>query len=145
MCPAAASAAGDLVDVLARDAVDDAGLAAVRGQHCFELLLARQARPDAIDQVRAIEVADQHQRVAQPELPHDVLAHPLVAVAVKACIEACGQAARSAAELPVLRPEIVAPVADAVRLVDGDVADAAPRERRWKPAPPSPIRRSGET
>ena len=43
-----------------------------------------------------------------------------VAVAVKACRLTPGNRSRSRAELPVFRPEVVAPLADAVGLVDGD-------------------------
>ena len=47
-----------------------------------------------------------------------------VAVAVKAWSETPGKSSRSASELPVLRPEIVSPLADAVRFVDGDEPQA---------------------
>ena len=48
-----------------------------------------------------------------------------VAVAVNACRLTPGSSCRSRAELPVLGPEIVSPLADAVRFVDRDEADAA--------------------
>ncbi len=69
-----------------------------------------------------------------------------VAVAVKACRLTPGNRSRSRAELPVLRPEVVAPLADAVRLVDGDERTGAPPDatRRGSTSPPSPTSRSGD-
>ena len=56
------------------------------------------------------------------------------------------KSSRRRAELPVLGPEIVAPLADAMRLVDGDEADAGTaRASRRKLSPPSPTSRSGDT
>ena len=64
-----------------------------------------------------------------------------VAVAVKACMLADGQRLAQARQLPVFRPEVVAPLADAVRFVDGDEADRRGRQppdrrvaRRRRPA-----------
>ncbi len=100
------------------------------GEHGLELLVARQARPHAVDQVRPIEAADQHERVAQPELADDVLAHAGRRGRRERVHRHLRPGRAQRAELPVLRPEVVAPVADAVRFVDGDVAHAGPRHRR---------------
>ena len=45
-----------------------------------------------------------------------------VAVAVKACRLTAGQTLAELAQLPVLRTEVVSPLADAVRFVDRDEA-----------------------
>ena len=50
-----------------------------------------------------------------------------VAVAVKAWNAASGKTVAERGELPVLRAKVVAPVADAVSLVDGEGADAESR------------------
>jgi hypothetical protein len=44
-----------------------------------------------------------------------------------------GQQLAQAAELAVLRPEVMPPLADAVRFVDRDEADAACRQEREEP------------
>ena len=121
------------VDFPPRRAVDDAGLAAAPGQDVEDLPLQAGAREHAVDEVRAIERADELDRVLQPELRRDVAAHARRRgrrVGVQADAR---KALRSRAELPVLRPEVVSPLADAVRLVDGDELHVALREQRQEP------------
>ncbi len=89
------------------------------------------ARHDAVDEVRPVERADQHARIAQPQLRDDVGAHALGGgrrVGVQARV---GKAVAERGELAILRPEIVPPLADAVRLVDGEARAPrrAPRAR----------------
>ena len=86
--------------------------------------LERRPREHPVDQVRPIERPDELDRVAQAELRGDVAAHPRGrrrGVGVQA--DTAASDSRSRAELPVLGPEIVPPLADAVRLVDRDEAD----------------------
>ncbi len=59
-----------------------------------------------------------------------------VAVAVNACRPTPGQVLAQHCELPVLGAEIVAPLADAVRFVDGDEARRPAAEQRHEPVPP---------
>ena len=65
--------------------------------HRVELLLARQARQDAVDQVRPVEAADEHERRragrAAARCPR---ARASVAVAVKACTTPAARRSRSA-------------------------------------------------
>ena len=64
------------------------------------------------------------------ELLDDVLAHPLASRS--RCRRGrwpCGKRSFSSAELAVLRAEVVAPVADAVGLVDGEGADVEPLQQ----------------
>ena len=69
-----------------------------------------------------------------------------VAVAVKAWMRHAGKLVAQQAQLPVLGPEVVAPLADAVRLVHGDERDAGTRAAaRGSRSPPSPTSRSGDT
>ena len=85
---------------------------------------------------------------AAPSCVDDVAAaHASVAVAVNACRLTRGPSLAQPAELAVLRPEVVAPLADAVRLVDGDEARRADRrdatETRRCPRPrAAPARRT---
>ena len=51
--------------------------------HVFDLLDLVAARQHAVGQVRPVEIADQHERLAQPQLRADVARAPArVAVAV---------------------------------------------------------------
>ena len=50
------------VHVLARRAVDDAGLAAVPGQHLENLLLQCRPRQHAVEQIRPVERAHELER-----------------------------------------------------------------------------------
>ena len=115
---------GERFDLAPRRTVDDAGLAVVAREDPFELEVQVASSEHAVDQVRAIEGADEHGRMLEAQLGHDVLAdafgrrrgvrvqrHPRKVVA-------------HAPELTVLRPEIVPPLADAVGFVDRDEADA---------------------
>ena len=99
----------------------------------------------AQDQVGPREAADDLRacRRARPSRARISSRTTGVAVAVHASTRAAPSSARSAADAEVLRPEIVAPLADAVRLVDGDqraleVAQEARGSRRK-------ARRSGAT
>jgi AraC-like DNA-binding protein len=80
-----------------------------------------------IGQIRPIEVADQLERLHETELSHDVAPHPRVAVAVKADRHV-GPRGAQLADAAVLGPEVVAPVADAVRLVDDQAREAELQE-----------------
>jgi hypothetical protein len=95
------------------------------GQDLLQLLLQRGARQDAVDQIGTIERADQLQRLAQLQLRRDVAAHAAGRGRGEGVQADAGKARSQRAELAVLRTEVVAPLADAVRLVDGDVRDAA--------------------
>ena len=121
------------IHFLARRAIDDAGLAAVPLEHVEDLRLHLRAREHAIHQVRPIERADQLLGVAQAELRDDVAPHARGrgrGVGVQADRR---PALAQPRELAILGTEVVAPLADAVRLVDGDEADRARRQQIQEP------------
>ncbi len=121
------------IDFLPGRAIDDAGLALAPGHHVEDLPLQAGAREHAVDEVRPIERADELERVLEPELRGDVAAHAGGrgrGVRVQAD---AGKVAAQPAELAVLRPKVVPPLADAVRLVDGDELDVALREPGQEP------------
>ena len=121
---------GQLVHLGPADAVDDPRLAAVApdgGQHLGQPI---GARLDAIDEVGPIERADQHRGDREPQLGDDIGAHLRGGRRRVGVHGHPGERRPKPAELPILRPEIVAPLADAVGLVDGE-------ERR--PPPPQPL------
>ena len=88
-----------------------------------EQLAVQVAAPQhAVDEVRPIERSDQHQRLLQPQLGDDVAPHALGRRRGERVERDAREIVAQPSELPVLRPEIVAPLADAVRLVDRDEA-----------------------
>ena len=119
---------GHGVDFLARQAVDDAGLPRARLQHGIDLRVELRALPHPVDQVGPIEVADQHEGIAESELFDDVVAHAWRGRG-RECVDGdIGKRGAQGAQQAVLGPEVVAPVADAVRFVDGDEPDAPAHE-----------------
>ncbi len=99
-------------------------------EHVEELAFQTGARQHAIHQIGSIERSDELDRILQPELHDDVAAYPRGrgrGVGVQADVL---KLRAEVPELAILRPEIVAPLADAVRLVHGDETDAALREQR---------------
>ena len=120
------------IHLAARRAVDDARLAAMAGEHLDELLLERGARKRAIDQVRAIERTDELDRVLEAELRRDVAPHARRRGRRVGVQADAGKKLPQPAELAILGPEVVAPLADAVRFVNGDEADVNRRQHRQK-------------
>src|SRR4051812_21319565 len=101
-------------------------------QDLEQLLLERRAGQGAIEQVRPIEGSDKLDRVFQLELRRDVAAHACRGGG-RVCVKAdAWQQLPQTAKLPVLRAEIVTPLADAVRFIDGHEAHAGRRNHRKK-------------
>ena len=98
------------------------------GQDVEELPLQAGARQHAVDEVRPIERADELDGFSKPELRGDVAAHARGRRRGEGVQADAGKRAAQPAELPVLRPEVVPPLADAVRFVDGDELHVALRE-----------------
>jgi hypothetical protein len=123
----------ELLDVAAAQAVDDPGRAGVPRDHAADLAREVAAREDAVRQVRPVEAPDEERRIGEPELAHDVLADARRRGRGVGLDRDRGQLAAELAELAVLGAEIVAPVADAVRLVDRDRGQAAGLEALEEP------------
>ena len=104
-----------------------------RREHAKDLLAKVGTPQHTVGQVRAVEPADQHDRIAQPQLGDDVAAHALGGGRGECVHRDAGEFVAEAAELAVLGAEVVAPLADAVRLVDGDELDAAVAEQAAQP------------
>ncbi len=77
-----------------------------------------------VREVRPIERSEEHQRILQPQLGDDVTADAFGRGGGKRVQRSRREIVAQAAEPPVLRPEIVAPLADAVRFIDRDEPEA---------------------
>ena len=115
---------GELFDLAARLAVHDPGLAVVPREDVEQLPPQRAAPQHAIRQVRPIEGSDEDERIAQPELADNVAPDALGRRRRERVERHRRELLAQPSQLPVLRPEIVAPLADAVRLVDRDETQA---------------------
>ena len=90
-------------------------------------------RHHAVDEIGTVEGAHEHGRVAEPELAGDVLANPRRGRGSEGVEARLRKPLAEQGELPILRAEVVAPVADAVGLVDREPLHAHPRERVDEP------------
>ena len=97
-------------------------------EHVEHLLLQLIAQQHAVDEVGTIERTHFLERIAQPELRHDVAAHAAGRGRGEGMDAGLRQQRAHLAEPAVLRAEVVPPLADAVRLVDGDEAHAHLRQ-----------------
>ncbi len=113
------------VDLAARQAVDDARLAAAPAQDVEDLPLQVRARNNAVDQVRPVERSDELDGILQLELRRDVAPDAVRGRRGEGVQAHAGKERAKPPELAVLRTEIVSPLADAVRLVYRDEADIA--------------------
>ena len=115
-----------LVDLLARLAVDDAGVAVVLVAQEAQQLLARLVLLDhGVADVRPVEAADEDARVAEGEPLDDVGAGQVVGGRGQGDARHAGIALVQDRELEVVLAEVVAPLADAVRLVDREQREQA--------------------
>ena len=117
---------GELLGAVAGAGVDDRGRRPglrQRGRDVAVLGLRRRARDDAEGEVRAVEAGRDADRVAQPEPERDV-AGDLRRRGRRRGDDRVGlQPARGIREAEVVGPEVVAPLRDAVRLVDDEQPD----------------------
>ncbi len=115
---------GDLLGALAGEAVHDARLTRVPGQELLELVQRLPLVDHGVADVGAVEPGDEDRCVGEPEPGAHVVAG--LGVGGGGAGED-GHAREEPAELPeldVLRAEVVAPLAHAVGLVDGEEGDA---------------------
>ena len=122
----AAQPRGGLLDLPARLAVHDAGIALVPAANEAQQLPAGVVLLDhRVADVRAIEAADEQARVLQLQPQDDVGAGQRVGGGGEREARHPGVASVQQVERQVVLAEIVAPLADAVRLVDREQAEEA--------------------
>ena len=116
-------ASGDLLDALSAQGVDDARVTGALGDESLELLRRGALLGDGVADVGAVEAGDEDRRIGEVEPLSDVLARLVVGGRGQRDERNAGEEPGKAPELHVLRPEVVSPLADAVRLVDGEQGD----------------------
>ena len=114
----------DLFGALAREAVDDAGLALVAGEELQQLVQRLALLDDGVADVGPVEAGDVDGGVGEPEPHAHVVARLGVGGGGAGHDGDAGEQLAQLPELDVLGPEVVSPLADAVRLVDGEQGDA---------------------
>ena len=87
--------------------------------HFQYLAVAVETRDDTVDEVGPIELADEHARVLQSKLGDNVLSDPVCGGCSVRVERGPWEMLLQGGQSSVLGPEIVTPMADAVRLVDG--------------------------
>jgi len=112
-----------------RDAIHDRGLAAVAAEDRERLRDAVGAGHDPVDEIGAVEGADEHRRVTEVELLRDVVPHPGCGGGREGMQARPWEPLPEQGQLAVFRPEVVAPLADAVRFVDREPLHAHAGER----------------
>jgi len=122
---------GDFLHALARQAINDAGVAGVFRANEPQQLFARAAAAlgDAVTDIGAVETADERARLFQPEARADLAARGLVGGGRERDARDAREALVQHRKLHVLRAEIVAPLRDAMRLVDGEQRDPGARQQ----------------
>jgi hypothetical protein len=114
-----------LLDLFARQAVHDAGVARMLGADEVEQLLAAGGLfDDRITDVRAVEGGDEFTGVVELQAVRDLVARLLVGRGRERDARHVGKLLVQDRQADVFRAEIVAPLRDAVRLVDREQRDA---------------------
>ena len=111
---------GHRFGVVAADAINDRRLIAVALQYFQHLTAGVDARYNAIDQVGPVESADQQFGIMQLQLLGDVVAHSLRCGGGVGVKTGFGKMLFEFRQTAILRAKIMAPMADAMGLVDGE-------------------------
>ncbi|MNF79222.1 hypothetical protein D3C84_614300 [compost metagenome] len=114
---------GDLLDLLARHAVDDAGVALAVGEETEQLLARLILGHDAVEDVRPIETGEEQLGLFQMQALGDLLAGAHVRGGGQGDARHLREQLGELTELQVFGAEVVAPLRHAVRLVDGEQGD----------------------
>ncbi|CRP95037.1 hypothetical protein PAERUG_E5_London_17_VIM_2_12_12_01577 [Pseudomonas aeruginosa] len=113
----------DLLDLLPRQAVDDAGIAAPLGEEAEQLLARLLLGHDAVEDVRPVEAGEELLGVLQVQALDHLLAGTHVRGGGQGDPRHLREQLGKLAELQVFGTEVMAPLRHAVRFVDGEQAD----------------------
>ena len=134
----------DALRGLARLAIDDAAFPGPRADEFQHLGVGLVFGQDAVGKVRAVEAGDITARLMQLELLDDVGAHAFGGGGGERHHRRFGEKLPQLRDLAVFRPEIVPPLADAMRLVHGQQAHVPALQIREEPRQHQPLRRDIE-
>ena len=135
---------GDALGGLARLAIHDAAFLGPCAEKMQQLVVGLVFRNDAVGQVGTIETGDITFRLAQFQMRDDVLAHAAGGGGGKRHEWHFREKFPQIGNLAVFRTKIVAPFADAMRLVHGDEADVPALQIFEKTGQHQPLRRGVE-
>ena len=127
--------------LLPGEAVDDGRIPPTPLQQHVQLPLDVVLRPHRVAQVRAVEARHEHLGPLEVELLHDVPPHPLRRRRRQRQQRRPREHVAKLPQVAVVRPELVPPLGDAMRLVDGDQAHPQPAQEPAKPLDGQPLRR----
>ena len=109
----------DVLDLGPRQAIDDAAFAVVAGEEGQQLLAGIVALDDRIADVGPVEAGDEHPRRLKAEALDDVVAGERVGGGRQRHARDAGEELGDAGQFAIFGPEVVAPLAEAMGLVDG--------------------------
>ena len=121
---------------LAREAVDNRGLILVLGEQSDQGVQLVALREDGVGQILAVEAGNERLAAGDVELSNDVFPDALGCRRREGDAGYVGEASAEGLEVSVVGPEVVPPLGDAVRLVDGDEADRYGVEERHESREP---------
>ncbi|VVO45103.1 hypothetical protein PS710_06569 [Pseudomonas fluorescens] len=120
----------DFVDLLARQAIDDAGIAAPFGQEREQLLARLLLGHDTVENVRAVEAREETLGVLQMQAIDDFFPGALVGGRGQGDARDMGEQLRQLAQLQVFAAEVVAPLGHAMRFIDSEQGDVKALQER---------------
>ena len=136
---------GGILDLGARQAIDDAGVAGMAlGDEGLQLRRRVLLVDDLIADVRAVEARDEARRAGKPEPLDDLLARQFVGGRGQRDARHVGKALGDRRQADIFRAEIVPPLRHAMRLVDRKQRDLGPAEQGEAARRQQPLRRDIE-
>ena len=114
---------GGLLHGFARLTIDNPAFPPARAEKFEQLIVGLAFGQHPVGEIGAVETGDVTARVAQFQMGDNVLAHPLRGGGGERHEGHAGKMIAQIGDLPVFRPEIMAPFADAMGLVNGDEPD----------------------
>ena len=134
-----------ILDLGARQAIDDAGIACMAlADEGLELRRRVLLVDDLIADVRAVEARDKARRIGQPQPLGDLLAREVVGGGGQRDARHIGKTLRDHGQADIFGAEIMPPLRHAMRLVDGKQRDFGATEQREAARRQQPLGRDVE-
>ena len=132
---------GNILDLGAGKAIDDAAIALVAGQEIQQLLARLVALDDGIGNIGTVEAGGEDPRLFEPQTFDNVFARRGIGSSGEGDTRHAGIELDQMDELAIFRAEIMAPLAHAMGLVDGKERDLDARKHIGKAGGRHPFRR----